>query len=114
MTVLESCDIHNFPAFFCLAVVSNLGGRRVSRPIQGSDSPDYPVARIIREQNSCGVRKMECQATPIRFLEQEADVNGNGNGRKRNRRLIYIVIGVVLVLGAVIGVIAAARGGDQD
>jgi HlyD family secretion protein len=47
------------------------------------------------------------------FLEQEADVNGNGNGRKRNRRLIYIVIGVVLVLGAVIGVIAAARGGTK-
>jgi HlyD family secretion protein len=45
---------------------------------------------------------------------QEADVNGNGNGRKkRNRRLIYIVIGVVLVLGAVIGVIAAARGGTK-
>jgi HlyD family secretion protein len=41
-------------------------------------------------------------------------VNGNGNGRKkRNRRLIYIVIGVVLVLGAVIGVIAAARGGTK-
>jgi HlyD family secretion protein len=47
------------------------------------------------------------------FFEQEADVNGNGNGRKRNRRLIYIVIGVVLVLGAVIGVIAAARGGTK-
>jgi HlyD family secretion protein len=41
-------------------------------------------------------------------------VNGNGNGRKkRNRRLIYIVIGVVLVLGAVIGVIAGARGGTK-
>ena len=41
-------------------------------------------------------------------------MNGNGNGRKkRNRRLIYIVIGVVLVLGAVIGVIAAARGGTK-
>jgi HlyD family secretion protein len=41
-------------------------------------------------------------------------VNGNGNGRKkRNRRLIYIAIGVVLVLGAVIGVIAAARGGTK-
>jgi HlyD family secretion protein len=41
-------------------------------------------------------------------------VNGNGNGRKkRNRRIIYIVIGVVLVLGAVIGVIAAARGGTK-
>jgi len=41
-------------------------------------------------------------------------VNGNGNGRKkRNRRIIYIAIGVVLVLGAVIGVIAAARGGTK-
>jgi HlyD family secretion protein len=41
-------------------------------------------------------------------------VNGNGNGKKkRNRRIIYIVIGVVLVLGAVIGVIAAARGGTK-
>ena len=41
-------------------------------------------------------------------------MNGNGNGRKkRNRRLLYIVIGVVLVLGAVIGVIAAARGGTK-
>jgi HlyD family secretion protein len=41
-------------------------------------------------------------------------VNGNGNGRKkRNRRLIYIGIGVVLFLGAVIGVIAAARGGTK-
>ncbi len=41
-------------------------------------------------------------------------MNGNGNGRKkRNRRIIYIVIGVVLVLGAVIGVIAAARGGTK-
>ncbi|HST11087.1 MAG TPA: efflux RND transporter periplasmic adaptor subunit [Terriglobales bacterium] len=41
-------------------------------------------------------------------------MNGNGNGRKkRNRRLIYIVIGVVVVLGAVIGVIAAARGGTK-
>jgi HlyD family secretion protein len=41
-------------------------------------------------------------------------VNGNGNGRKkRNRRIIYVVIGVVLVLGAVIGVIAAARGGTK-
>ncbi len=40
-------------------------------------------------------------------------MNGNGNGRKRNRRLIYIVIGVVLVLGAVIGVIAASRGGTK-
>jgi HlyD family secretion protein len=41
-------------------------------------------------------------------------VNGNGNGRKkRNRRIIYIVIGVVLVLGAVMGVIAAARGGTK-
>jgi HlyD family secretion protein len=41
-------------------------------------------------------------------------VNGNGNGRKkRNRRLIYIVIGVVLFLAAVIGVIAAARGGTK-
>jgi HlyD family secretion protein len=41
-------------------------------------------------------------------------VNGNGNGKKkRNRRLIYIVIGIVLVLGAVIGVIAAARGGTK-
>jgi HlyD family secretion protein len=41
-------------------------------------------------------------------------VNGNGNGKKkRNRRLIYIGIGVVLFLGAVIGVIAAARGGTK-
>ena len=41
-------------------------------------------------------------------------MNGNGNGRKkRNRRLIYIVIGVVLVLSAVIGVIAAARSGTK-
>ena len=41
-------------------------------------------------------------------------MNGNGNGRKkRKRRIIYIVIGVVLVLGAVIGVIAAARGGTK-
>ena len=40
-------------------------------------------------------------------------MNGNGNGKKRNRRLIYIVIGVVLVLGAVIGVIAAARGNTK-
>jgi HlyD family secretion protein len=41
-------------------------------------------------------------------------VNGNGNGRKkRNRRIIYIVIGVILVLGAVIGVIAASRGGTK-
>ncbi|HZS97676.1 MAG TPA: efflux RND transporter periplasmic adaptor subunit [Terriglobales bacterium] len=41
-------------------------------------------------------------------------MNGNGNGKKkRNRRLIYIGIGVVLFLGAVIGVIAAARGGTK-
>jgi HlyD family secretion protein len=41
-------------------------------------------------------------------------VNGNGNGRKkRNRRIIYIVIGVVVVLGAVVGLIAAARGGTK-
>jgi HlyD family secretion protein len=41
-------------------------------------------------------------------------VNGNGNGKKkRNRRFIYIGIGVVLFLGAVIGVIAAARGGTK-
>ena len=41
-------------------------------------------------------------------------MNGNGNGRKkRNRRLIYIGIGIVLFLGAVIGVIAAARGGTK-
>jgi len=41
-------------------------------------------------------------------------VNGNGNGKKkRTRRFIYIGIGVVLFLGAVIGVIAAARGGTK-
>ena len=41
-------------------------------------------------------------------------MNGNGNGKKkRTRRFIYIGIGVVLFLGAVIGVIAAARGGTK-
>jgi HlyD family secretion protein len=45
---------------------------------------------------------------------QEAAVNGNGNGKKkRNRRLMYIVIGVAVVLIAVVGLIAAARGGTK-
>jgi HlyD family secretion protein len=41
-------------------------------------------------------------------------VNGNGNGRKkRNRRMMYGIIGVVVVLTAVIGLIAATRGGTK-
>jgi HlyD family secretion protein len=41
-------------------------------------------------------------------------VNGNGNGkRKRNRRMMYVIIGVVVVLTAVIGLIAATRGGTK-
>ena len=41
-------------------------------------------------------------------------MNGNGNGKKkRNRRMIYIIIGVVVVLTGVIGVIAATRGGTK-
>jgi HlyD family secretion protein len=41
-------------------------------------------------------------------------VNGNGNGKKkRNRRMIYVIIGVVVVLAGVIGVIAATRGGTK-
>ena len=41
-------------------------------------------------------------------------MNGNGNGKKkRNRRLMYIVIGVAVVLIAVVGLIAAARGGTK-
>jgi len=41
-------------------------------------------------------------------------VNGNGNGRKkRNRRIIYVVIGVVVVLAGVGGLIAATRGGTK-
>jgi HlyD family secretion protein len=45
---------------------------------------------------------------------QEADVNGNGNGKKKRRnRIIYAVIGVVVVLCAVIGLIAATRGGTK-
>jgi HlyD family secretion protein len=45
---------------------------------------------------------------------QEAAVNGNGNGKKkRSRRLMYIVIGVAVVLIAVVGLIAAARGGTK-
>jgi HlyD family secretion protein len=41
-------------------------------------------------------------------------VNGNGNGKKkRNRRIMYVVIGVVVVLTAVVGLIAAARGGTK-
>jgi HlyD family secretion protein len=45
---------------------------------------------------------------------QEAAVNGNGNGKKkRSRRLMYIIIGVAVVLIAVVGLIAAARGGTK-
>jgi len=41
-------------------------------------------------------------------------VNGNGNGKKKRRnRIIYAVIGVVVVLCAVIGLIAATRGGTK-
>jgi HlyD family secretion protein len=41
-------------------------------------------------------------------------VNGNGNGKKkRNRRVMYIVIGVVVVLTAVIGLIAATHSGTK-
>ena len=41
-------------------------------------------------------------------------MNGNGNGKKRrSRRLMYIVIGVAVVLIAVVGLIAAARGGTK-
>jgi len=45
---------------------------------------------------------------------QEADVNGNGNGKKKRRnRIIFGIIGVVVVLGAVLGLIAATRGGTK-
>ena len=41
-------------------------------------------------------------------------MNGNGNGKKKRRnRIIYAVIGVVVVLCAVIGLIAATRGGTK-
>jgi HlyD family secretion protein len=41
-------------------------------------------------------------------------VNGNGNGKKkRNKRIIYVVIGVVVVLTAVVGLIAATRSGTK-
>jgi HlyD family secretion protein len=41
-------------------------------------------------------------------------VNGNGNGKKKRRnRIIWIVVGVVVVLGAVIGLIAATQGGTK-
>ena len=41
-------------------------------------------------------------------------MNGNGNGRKkRNKRIIYVVIGVVVVLTAVVGLIAATRSGTK-
>jgi HlyD family secretion protein len=41
-------------------------------------------------------------------------VNGNGNGKKKRRnRMIWIIVGVVVVLGAVGGVIAATRGGTK-
>ena len=41
-------------------------------------------------------------------------MNGNGNGKKKRRnRIIYTVIGVVVVLAAVIGLIAATRGGTK-
>jgi len=41
-------------------------------------------------------------------------VNGNGNGKKKRRnRMIWIGVAVVLVLGTVVGVIAATRGGTK-
>jgi HlyD family secretion protein len=41
-------------------------------------------------------------------------VNGNGNGKKKRRnRIIFGIIGVVVVLGAVLGLIAATRGGTK-
>jgi HlyD family secretion protein len=41
-------------------------------------------------------------------------VNGNGNGKKKRRnRIIWIVVGVVIVLSAVLGLIAATRGGTK-
>jgi HlyD family secretion protein len=41
-------------------------------------------------------------------------VNGNGNGKKKRRnRIIYAIIGVVVVLCAVIGLIAATRSGTK-
>jgi HlyD family secretion protein len=41
-------------------------------------------------------------------------VNGNGNGKKKRRnRMIWIGVAVVVVLGTVIGVIAATRGGTK-
>jgi HlyD family secretion protein len=40
-------------------------------------------------------------------------VNGNGNKKKRRNRIIWIVVGVVVVLGAVIGLIAATQGGTK-
>ena len=43
-------------------------------------------------------------------------MNGNGNGnsrKKRRRRIIYAIIGVAVVLLAVIGLIAATRGGTK-
>jgi HlyD family secretion protein len=43
-------------------------------------------------------------------------VNGNGNGnsrKRRRRRIIYAIIGVAVVLLAVIGLIAATRGGTK-
>ena len=41
-------------------------------------------------------------------------MNGNGNGKKKRRnRIIFGIIGVVVVLGAVLGLIAATRGGTK-
>ena len=41
-------------------------------------------------------------------------MNGNGNGKKKRRnRMIWIGVAVVLVLGTVVGVIAATRGGTK-
>jgi HlyD family secretion protein len=41
-------------------------------------------------------------------------VNGNGNGKKkRNKRMIYVIVGVVVVLTAVVGLIAATRSGTK-